>query len=194
MTAITGPGQNPMVSGSGISGTKRPHGYKLAQLQNFTPEQMQLFSQLFSNLGPDSFLSKLAGGDEEAFGQIEAPALRQFNQVLGGIGSKFSGMGSGARRSSGFQNATTSAASNFAQELQSNRQSLQRQALMDLFSLSNQLLEQRPYDQFLVEKQKKPSFWSSVAPFAGAAVGGLVGGPAGAGIGYGVGKGASEFL
>lgn len=162
MTAITGPGQNPMVSGSGISGTKRPRGYKLGQLQNFTPEQMQLFSQLFSNLGPDSFLSKLAGGDEETFGQIEAPALRQFQGTLGGIASKFSGMGSGARRSSGFQNATTAAASNFAQELQSNRQNLQQQALKDLFGLSNSLLSQKPYEQFFAKKQNQPGFLDQI--------------------------------
>lgn len=160
MTAITGPGQAPMKSGMGKTGNKIPSGYKAGQIQKFTPEMMQLFQQLFGHTGPDSYLSRLASGDEDLFNEIEAPAMRQFQGTLGGIASKFSGMGSGARRSSGFQNATSSAASNFAQELQSQRQGLQRQGLNDLFSLSNTLLGQNPYEQFLTEK--KPSFWESV--------------------------------
>jgi|SRR5215510_9122806 len=178
MAVITGPGQQQPLSGAGISGTKRPHGYQIGQMQNFTPEQMQMFSQLFGFLGPDSFLGKLAAGDQSAFAEMEAPALRQFNEVLGGIGSKFSGMGSGARRSSGFQNATTAAGSNFAQELQANRLGLQRQATGDLMNYANQLLGQRPYEQYLIEKDRKKS-----GNYGGAASGALSGATSGSAFG-----------
>ena len=147
----------------GMAGNKIPKGYQMGQIQQFTPEQMQLFQSLFSNLGPDSFLARLAGGDQDIFNQMEAPALRQFSGLQGGIASRFSGGAGGqgqeqisSRRSSGFQNTMNQAASDFAQDLQSKRAGLQQQALKDLFGLSNDLLNQRPYERFLTEKP--PSF------------------------------------
>jgi hypothetical protein len=178
-------------------GNKIPQGYRQGQMQQYTPEQVQLFKQMFSQVGSGSYLSKLAGGDEGTFNQIEAPAFRQFNELLGGISSRFSGMGStGARRSSGFQNATSSAASNFAQDLQSQRQALQRQAIMDLQGISSDLLEKRPYQNLLAPKQQKDSS-SGWGGLVGAGLGGLggfaLGGPAGAfqgaSLGYSVGSG-----
>ena len=53
---------------------------------------------------------------------MEAPALKQFSGLQGNLASRFSGMGSGARRSSGFQNTSNQAASDFAQQLQANKQ------------------------------------------------------------------------
>lgn len=129
-----------------------PKGYQRGQLQQFTPEQQQLFQRLFSQVSPDSFLSRLSQGDEGTFGQLEAPAFRQFGQLQGNIASRFSGMGSGARRSSGFQNAMSGAATDLAERLQSQRMGLQQQAIRDLMGMSQQLLSQRPYDQFLTEK------------------------------------------
>lgn len=149
-------GPTGVVSGGGMSGNKVPKGYQLGQIQQFTPEQMQLFQSLFSHLGPDSYLARLAGGDESLFGEIEAPALRQFSGIQGNIASRFSGMGTGARRSSGFQNTMNQASSDFAQDLQSKRQGLQQEALRNLFGLSSELFSQRPYEQFLTEKP--PSF------------------------------------
>lgn len=158
----------------GSRGDITPKGYNTGQLAQYTPEQNQLFKQQFSHLGPNSYLSRLAGGDQELFNEIESPALQQFQGTLGGIASKFSGQGMGSRRSSGFQNATTSAASNFAQQLQSNRQGLQRQAINDLMGMSNQLLGQRPYERFMTQKeQKQPSGWGSIG-------GGILGGIGGA--------------
>ncbi len=138
-------------------GDKTPKGYKTAQLQQFTPEQMELFQNNFSHLGPDSYLSKLAGGDQSQFDEMEAPALRQFNELQGGLASRFSqGFGGknalSSRKSSGFQNATTAASSNFAQDLASKRNDYRQQAINDLMGLSNSLLNQRPYDRSLVEK------------------------------------------
>lgn len=194
--AGTATGMNPNTVSTGSFGTmkeKIPSGYKKGSLQQFSPEQMQLFQQMFGQVGPESYLSRLSGGDQSMFGEIEAPALRQFNELQGNIASRFSNMGLGARRSSGFQNTMSSASSNFAQDLQAQRQGLQRQALMDLMGFSNELLGQRPYDQFLVERQQKQS---GLGGFIGAGVGGVggffAGGPMGAlkgaQLGYGIGS------
>jgi len=163
----------PQATGS-MSGNKIPKGYKSGQMQQFTPEQMQLFQQLFSNVSPDSYLSKLAGGDQSLFEEMEAPAMRQFQGLQGGLASRFSGMGLGGRHSSGFQNTSTQAASDFAQNLQSQRQGLQMDAIKQLMGMSSDLLGQRPYEQFLVQKQQKSPLggWGGAL---GAGLGGLAG-------------------
>jgi hypothetical protein len=135
-------------------------GYDSAQVQQFTPEQMQLFQSIFSHLQPGSYTSRLAGGDQSLFGEMEAPAMRQFAGLQGDLASRFSGMGMGARRSSGFQNTANQASADFAQGLQSRRQELQRQAIQDLVGMSGQLLGQRPSENFLVPE--KPSFLQSL--------------------------------
>lgn len=177
-------------------GNKIPKGYEQGQLQQFTPEQMNLFQSLFGHLQPDSFLSKLAAGDEQIFQQAEAPALRQFGQLQGQLASRFSGMGMGARKGSGFSNTMNQATSDFAQDLQSRRMDLQRQAIQDLLGLSTDLLGQRPSEKFLVEKQQKPSFWQQLLgaalPVAGAGVGGYFGGTPGAKVGGQVGSAAGQ--
>jgi hypothetical protein len=142
------------------TGDQIPKGYQKGSLQQFTPEQQQLFSQLFGHLGPESFLGKLAGGDQSQFEQLEQPALRQFGALQGNIASRFSGMGSGARKSSGFGLAQNQAAQDFAGQLQSQRMGLQRQALQDLMGYSNQLLGQRPQENFLAKKEIP--FWQQL--------------------------------
>lgn len=185
---------NSMPRGAFSSQEKRPHGYQKYAMQQFTPEQMELFQQLFGQVESDSFLSKLAGGDQSTFSQVEEPALRQFGELQAGLASRFSGMGMGGRQSSGFQNASTSAAQDFAGQLQSNRQNLQRQAIMDLMGLSNQLLNQRPTMQgFAAKDRDKKSGWGGVigaglGGLGGFALGGPAGGMAGAQLGYGVGS------
>lgn len=137
-------------SATGLKGT----GYKQASLPNFSPEQMQLFQSLFSHLSPEGSLSKLASGDQSQFEQLEAPALKQFGQLQSGIANRFSGMGTGARKSSGFFNAQNTAAQDFASQLQSQRMGIQQQALRDLLGMSSDLLGQRTHDNFLVPKKK----------------------------------------
>lgn len=166
------------------AGNKVPKGYQMGQVQNFTPEMMGLFQQLIGQVGPDSYLSKLAGGDEAIFNQIEQPALKQFSGIQGQLASRFSGMGQGSRHSSGFQNTQNQAAMDFASQLQANRQSLQQQALKDLLGMGNQLLGQRPYDQFLVEEEEEELPWwkqllGGGIRGAGALAGGYFGGPMG---------------
>ncbi len=165
-----------LIGGKGM-GDKIPKGYKQGQMQQFTPEQMQLFQSMFSNVGPDSYLSKLAGGDEEMFNQMEAPALKQFGAMQDNLASRFSGMGTGGRNSSGFQNTMTSAAQDFAGQLQSKRQSLQQQALKDIMGMSNELLGQKPYEKFLYEKQQKEKTpWGKLIGGGLGALAGLPGG------------------
>lgn len=159
---------------------KRPHGYQFGAMQQFTPEQMDLFQSLFQHLSPDSYLSRLAGGDQDLFNEMEAPALRGFNDTIAGIGNRFSGMGMGAQRSSGFQNATSSAASNFQQDLAARRQGLQQQAIKELMGLSGDLLGQRPVERFLTKKDRGGNGMSElIGKFAGAipgTIGGMMGG------------------
>jgi hypothetical protein len=186
MTTSTG-----MMGPTGKTGNIRPSGYNVGQLQNFTPEMMEFFQHIMSQLGPDSFLAKLGLGDEEAFNEMEAPALRQFNQLQGGIASKFSGMGSfGNRRSSGFQNTASQQASNFAQDLASQRTALRMKAIQELVGLGNDVLQQRPYEQYIVPKREKSNPWVDLAAKAagaipGAIAGGATGGWAGAAKGFG---------
>lgn len=162
----------------GATGNKIPQGYQKGSLQQFNPQQMQLFEQLIGMLGEGGFLSQLSQGKEGAFDQAEAPALRQFSELQGNLASRFSGQGTGGRHSSGFQNASTSAASNFAQDLQGKRMDLQRQAMMDLMGIGNNLLGQRPQENFLV---KKKGNWLQelLSAGAGAASGGASGYAAG---------------
>lgn len=184
---------------SGYAGTTGrniiPKGYDLGNIGQFTPQQMDLFKQLFSQVGPQSYLGQLASGDQGVYEQMEAPAMRQFAQLQGNIASRFSGQGLGGRKSSAFQNAQSSAASDFAQQLASQRQQLQRQAISDLFGLSGQLLGQRPYEQFLIQQQfeeEGPNFLQKLlggaAPVAGGLLGGFLGGPLGASAGSGIGS------
>lgn len=147
-----------------FGGDNIPKGYNIGQLQQFTPEQQQLFQQLFSHLGPESYLSKLAGGDESQFQQIEAPAWRQFQEAQGQLGSRFSQLAPGAmsaQRGSGFQNAAGQQASDFAMQLQSQRHNLRSQALRELIEMSNMLLGQRPQERGLFEKPQHQMSTSS---------------------------------
>lgn len=180
------------VSGSGLAGNKIPKGYRQGQLQQYTPAQMQLFQQGLGSVSPESYTGRLAGGDESIFNEIEAPAHREFQGQLGNLASRFSGMGTGGRRGSGFQNLATAASSNFAQDLASRRSELQRNAIQDLHNMSQQLLSNRPYEQFLTEKQQKEGLdWGGIGGGLAGGVGGFfAGGPAGALAGAGLGYNA----
>jgi hypothetical protein len=146
-------GQNPQIP-----------GYESGYLNQYTPEQQQLFKQQIGMTGPNSQLGRLAAGDQSQFAQLEAPGLQQFNELLGGIRSEYGG--AGGEMSSGAQNAQTTAASSFAQQLQSNRMGLQRQAMQDLRGMSQELLGNRPYEQYILPQQQSglQSFFTGIAP------------------------------
>jgi hypothetical protein len=177
------------ISPSGATGNVLPKGYKTGQLQQFTPEQMALLKQSFAFTDPNGQLYKQAMGDESAFAPIEQRAMRDFQTFQGNWGSRFAGLGTGGAHSSGFRNLQTQGAQDFASSLAEQRNTLKRQALYDLMGISSTLLGQRPYEQFLIPKQKKPSIWEKILgiglPAAGAIAGGFIpgGGPAGAALG-----------
>lgn len=155
--------QAPGIYREGKEGKRKKFGdYHVGQEQIYGPEAMQLYQQLFSHLGPDSYLSRLAGGDQSMFEEMEAPAMRQFQELTGQNASRFSGMGMGARKGSGFKNAQNQATADFAMNLQSRRQGLMQQAIKDLMGLSSELLDKRPSENLLMpKKQKKPGFWDT---------------------------------
>lgn len=177
-----------MASSNKFPGEKIPKGYGISQVQNYTPQQLQLHQQGFGAVDPNSYLSKLAGGDQSTFDEMEAPAKRQFNEQLGGLASRFSQGGGGpgamsARRSSGFQNSSSSAASDFSQQLASNRQNLRMEAIKDLHGMSQSLLGNNPYTRGLYQKdQGQGNSWGSAlsGALSGGASGFLTGGPLGA--------------
>lgn len=180
-----------------MQGDVVPKGYKMGQIQNFDKRQTGLYKQSFNQVGPDSYLSRLANGDQSQFDEMEAPAMRQFAGIQGNLASRFSGMGMGGRHSSGFQNTMNQAGSDFAQDLASKRNDYRRQAIQDLMGFSSDLLGQRPSERFMVEKEaKKPGFWGQlgggVARAGGAAAGAYFGGPAGAQAGYAAGDAAAK--
>lgn len=156
------------VQGNRMSGKfndQIPKGYKMGQIQQFTPQQMNLMNQNMGMVGPDSYLSRLAGGDQSAYGEMEAPAMRQFQELQGQNASRFSGMGMGARRGSGFQNAMNQSTSDFAQDLAAKRMDYRRQAIQDLMGFSSNLLGQRPYERNLIKKApKEPKWWERALP------------------------------
>ena len=137
----------------------------------FTPEQMQLFSQMMGMTSPDSFTGRLSQG--EGFEALEAPATRQFAQALGGLGSRFSGMGTGARSSSGMALAGAGLGTDLAQNLQAQRLGLQRQAIGDIMGMGRDLLGYSPYNTMLMP-QARP-MWQEA----------LLGGARGLGMGAG---------
>lgn len=144
-------------SPTGVSAPKANiAGYKLRNVPNYTPQQMQLFSQLLGGAkqglggGGLDFLSKLGAGEEGAFQQAEAPTYSAFNKMLGQLGSRFAGVG--AVGSSAFQNATSGAAQSLSESLGSQRMGIQQSAIERLLGLSDSLLGKQPYESMLQRK------------------------------------------
>ena len=170
-----------------------PEGYDSFSVQQYTPQQMQYHRGQSKYIGNKSYLARLAGGDESAFAESEAPAMRQFQEMQGQMASRFSGMGLGGRHSSGFQNSMTQAGSDFAQDLASKRQQMRMQAIQELMGYTNQFLNQKPYEKGLVGGEKsKPNYLG----MGGAVIGGVASGgnPAAIQAGYTVGTGANSFI
>src|SRR5579859_3942087 len=168
----------PTGRAAGLKGT----GYKNVSLPTMSPEQMNLFSQIFNSGSPGikssvQGLSQQAEGGEDYFKQLEAPAMRQFEELQGNIASRFSGAGMGARKGSGFNNAQSGAAADLAERLQGQRMGLQQSARDQLLSLFQSLMGTQTSENLLVPKQKP--WWqelgTSLAGTAGQ-LGGTLGG------------------
>lgn len=168
-SAVTGYKGNYGPAGSSVNQGKIP-GYKVSQIPQMGPEQMNLFKALFgaqpgieAGIGQ---LSRLAQGDEGQFSQLEAPAYSAFNRGIGNIASRFSGQGLGGQKSSAFQNAVAGAAGDLGENLQSRRLALQQMAIQQLLGLGSQLLGQKTHENIITEKPQ--SFLQSL-------LGGLLG-------------------
>ena len=153
-------------------------GYEALYMPTKDPRQMELYNQVSQALGPFlgksiSGLGQLAGGDQAAFQGLEAPAMRQYQQLLGDIGARYSGMGMGAQRSSAFQNQLTGAAGDLAERLQSQRLSLQQNAIQQLLGLYGNLIGTDLYDTQLIPRKQGflREFGVGMAPGIGQALG-----------------------
>jgi hypothetical protein len=145
------------------SGDIVPTGQRVARLQNYTPQAMEQYENMFQHVGPDSYLSRLAGGDQSMFDELEAPAWQQFQQAQGQLASRFSGQGMGGRSGSAFQNAGGQLANDFAMNLQSQRMGMRNQALKELMGYSDALLNQKPYEKAMYDKPEgKKNFWQKM--------------------------------
>jgi hypothetical protein len=172
----TGYGATKTATGSDLRGVDprmhAPKGHR--QYQQFTPEQMDIFGRSQELVGPDSYLSRLANGDQSMFEQMEAPAWKLLGQAQQSLGNRYSQFAPGAmsaQRGSGHGQAQNQLSSDFAQDLASRRMGLQRQATLDLFNMSQELMGQRPY-ALQERQQKQQSGWGGLF---GAGIGGLAG-------------------
>lgn len=169
------------------------------QLPSKTPEQTGLYNEVLNRSRPGitsgvDYLSRLAGGDESMFRQLEAPALRQHGELQGQLASRFSSYGSGARRSSGHALAQSGAATDLAERLQGQRMNLQSGAVSSLMGLYSQLMGTDLYDTMLTDRLKKKPSWLQKAAGIGLPIIGGVAGSFIPGIGTAAGATAGSLL
>ena len=163
------PGQmnNNQQTRRALQGDYVPSGYREGQIQQYDPKQQRLHNRLFDLVDRDSYLYKLAHGDESFFDEMEQPAWKLFGEAQSQTANRFSQLAPGAmssQRGSGFQNQLGQEYSDFASKLASNRQNLRRQAISDLMGISESLLSHRPKEKFVSGKrQKDPSFLENLA-------------------------------
>jgi len=146
-------------SGASVRPTKIS-GYKQAIIPQMTPEQQNILSSLLGAIGPGAeeglgYLSQLAGGEEGALQQFEGPARQMFERQIENLGNRFSL--AGARGSSAFQNALAGAGAEFSENLAAQRAALQTSAIESLLGHAETLLGQRPFEQLLLQKARRPS-------------------------------------
>jgi hypothetical protein len=168
----------------GLGGT----GYKAIQTSTKTPGQLDYYNKIMGGIGQGTdaalqgLTSQALGGNEDYWKQLEAPAKRQFQEQQGQIASRFSGMGSGGRNSSGHQNAQSGASVDFAERLGAQRLGLQKQAWEQLLGMGTHLFDQNLFETSIIPKKKK--WWESGLEALSGGLGTL-GGTFG---GYGAGK------
>ena len=114
---------------------------RIQAMPSFSPEQQGLLGQIVGGLGGQqgplagglqNLMQMLSGGGEA----YEAPAMRQFQeQILPMISERFTGMGSGAQRSSAFGQQLGQAGAGLAENLAMQREGLKQQGMAQLQSL-----------------------------------------------------------
>lgn len=152
--------------------------YEQLQVPTKDPRQMELYQQVASALGPhlrgsvEGMGQMAAGGTPEQWAQLEAPAMRQYQQAIGGIGARYSGLGMGTQKSSAFQNELTGSAADLAERLQGNRMSLQQNAQRQLLELYKHLMSTDTFENLFMEKERRNP-WGGL--FSGATSGATAG-------------------
>jgi hypothetical protein len=170
-----------------------PSGKTLSQLPNFTGGQMDIFNSLQSQaqraqggLGKGvDYLSGLAGGDDSAFAEMEKPYYSQLQKALGKVGSRFAGTNS--LNSSAFQNAASGEAGSLAEILGSRRNDIRQQSIRDLLGISNSVLQQQPYSNYMQDEDQGFDWGSLLGTVGGSALGSFFG-PLGSTLGSGIGE------
>lgn len=183
---------------TGLSSGLAKTGMRQINIPTMSPDKASFFNEIMGKLRPGMAstvqgLSGIAGGDMSSLAPLEQQAFKDFGGLQGSIASRFSGQGSGARRSSGFQNYMGEQASDLASQLAGQRLSFQQSAQKSLMDLFNQIMGQDEFDTFLTQKQKKTPLWKSLVggalPLAGAGLGAAFGGPMGMAMGSQLGSG-----
>lgn len=152
------------------------------QISKFSPQQMSGIQQ---QLG--------MGMDQSAFNPIEQRARTQFQtRTLPSIAERFTSLGGGAQRSSGFADILGRAGSGLESDLAAQRAQygLQQQGLQ------NQLLTTPQFDTVRMPRESSgfESLLSGLLPALGYGAGMAFGGPLGAGLGGAAGGGLASLL
>jgi hypothetical protein len=166
--------------------SKLPKGFGQFSMQTMGPGQSQIYDLIrgqFQGGAGDVYknLLSMASGDQGMFQQLEAPALRQFQQQIApGIASRYAG--SGISGSSGMQNSLAAAGGNLAENLQSQRMNLMQQSMHDVLSLGNTLLASPDRQYGLYQKQNMLRDLMQMLGGAGSQAAGIFGGTKLAGL------------
>lgn len=165
---------------------KIPKGFGMYSLPTMGGGQADIYNMLksgFEGGGGDVYknLFGLAQGKSDLFQQLEAPALRQFQQQIAPqIAGRYAG--SGISGSSGMQNSLAAAGQSLAENLQAQRMGLMERSMQNVLGLGNTLLG-TPTQQFgLYQKENLLKEIMQMLGSAGAQVGGIYGGTKLAGI------------
>lgn len=152
-----------------ISAPKKPSGYDVTSIPNMTPEQLAMFRERMGQMGQYGggaydYLGRLASGDEEAYGALAAPAIRDYQQrIVPGLAERF--QGGGMLRSSAFANAAAGEGASLAEKLAAQRAGIQQQSIQSLLGLEQQYMGMDPYQNMLMPKKKK--WWETALGVAG---------------------------
>lgn len=187
------PGTMMMLASLVSSGLGAFTGEKGEQKSSFSKPQQQTINDILQSIkgmrggaqdvtqnpqyqGGNEWLNSLFN-DEDFFKNMEAPAMRQFNEeIIPGLANRFASMGSGgALGSTAFRNQANREGSNLAQNLSAQRTGMQQQALPQMFGSA-----QQPFNNLMslyglgigqptMNQYQPPStggFGSLAAPFA----------------------------
>lgn len=122
---------------------------KTKKMPTMNPQQQQLLNMLLQQTqgGAGNALSLLQGyldPNSQQYQNFEQPYRQQFEQeTVPMLAERFAGQG--ALGSSGFGQALSSAGSNLQTNLAQMKSGMQRQSIMDLLGLSQNLLGQSPF-------------------------------------------------